>query len=586
MTGAVRRLETPDSFGRGWDGRLVWAAAALLLLLHFGLAWLGREPGVHVMRDDARYLLLARSLGQGELFDLYRVDETPHTLYPPGYPALLLAWGAITGGSFASQVLLNVLFSTGALALAFAGLRRIASPGVALLCLLPLVVNPWLVARAGSLRSEAPYAFFSLLALWALVRWRGATGPPGERGSGPPRGRGAGRAEDGGTGAALGIGAAVLATLIRINGLALIVAMVIRWVWRRRLRAVAALLGATLVTVGAWMAWATLVQQGAHESTYVGDIARTIDAPGRSLFEALRVRVVDRAWRIFVRTFPMAMPIPTIEGTLLDNLVSVAALTASLGAGLWILLRRWTTAALYVLTYGAVLFAWPYLQLRFFEPVLPLLIPAVLLGGAALVGLVRPSWRLPGLAALSLFVTASASAQTAGHVAERLRCGPFDLADPPECLTPGQQSFLAALDLVNRETPPDAVFYSTMPEPLFYHTGRRSIPLDEARRVDEEELVSYLRYRGVTHVLLTPNSRRAAGALARRCDELALVERVADRTALLRLPPAGPPPAEGAAAGERAGTADNDGACAAIAEHEGPARDSPDGEDDAGEGDG
>lgn len=549
MTGRVRGLEAPDSLGEGWDRRAVWGAALLLLLVHFALAWWAREPGVHVMRDDARYLLLARSLGDLEFRDLHEVGLPPHTLYPPGYPALLLAWSAVTGGGFASHVLLNVLFSTGALGLAFAVLKRVTSPGVALLCLLPLVVNPALVARAGSLRSEAAYAFFSLLALWAVARSRSPSeagseaGAEGEERASPRR-------------TALGIGSAVVGTLVRVNGLALVAAMGLRWLWRRRFRAAALLAVATLATVGVWMGWAAGAQQGAHETTYVAGVARTIDgAQGSSILETLHTRVVVRAWRIFVRSLPMTVPVPTIEGTPWDNAVSVIALTASLAAGLLVLLRRWPTAALYLLVYGATLFVWPYLHLRFFEPVLPLLVPAVLLGGAALAGWLRASWRVPALGALALLVTASASAQTAPFVAERAGCGPLALADPPPCLTSGQQDFLRALHVVRREAPADAVFYSTMPEPLYYHTGRRSIPLDDVGRVPPDDLVGFLRGWGVTHLLLTPNSREAARLLSAGCGELALVERVGPRTALLRVPPpdAAPPAASG---------------CAVVAEHE------------------
>ncbi|MGH7539393.1 MAG: hypothetical protein ACRELC_00165, partial [Gemmatimonadota bacterium] len=374
------RLDPPDSFGESRDGRLMWALAAFLVLLHLGLAWVGREPGVHVMRDDARYLILAQSLSGFEFRDLYRIDAPLHTLYPPGYPLVLMVWGALVGGEFTRLVTLNVILSGAGLLLLFAALVRVVGPGAALLCLVPVALNPLVVGRAGSLRSETLYIFLSLGTLWAPARRRPS-----------PR--------EGIVGGASAIGAA----LVRINGLPLLAATGTLWLLRRRWRALAGFVVAAGLTEGVWLVWGFVAQERLFEGTYLRDLVVVHEtATWLPLWKRLVVRVVD----LFVRALPASLSILTIEGTPIDNAISVGIVCASLGAGLVVFLRRWTIAALYLLFFALTLIAWPFLRPRFIEPVLPLLIPAIVLGGAALAGAWKRALRVPAAVVLALAFTA------------------------------------------------------------------------------------------------------------------------------------------------------------------------------------
>ena len=505
------RLTDPYTLGEGMSARVAWALAALLLLVHFGLSWEARELGVHVMRDDARYLILAQSLRELGYHDLYRVGQPLHTLYPPGYPVLLLAWGTVFGDGFATYAMLNVLFSTAALGVLFAALMRLTAPGIALLCLVPLVANPLLVSHAGSLRSEPAYMFFSLLALWALVRPHPST-----------------RA------LALAGGAALLAAAIRINGVMLIAALGLAWLAKRRFKPFAVLAAVSLLTIGTSLAWAALTPDTLPESSYVSDVLRRAGDP-RGTAEILWARTGLRAWRILVETLPSVLPLPSIAGTPLDNLVLAGTMIVSLLAGIIVFLRRWTGAGLYLLLYFLSLFAWPYLRPRFMEPILPLIVPAVVLGAAGLAGAYRRSWRLPAVAVIVLLLTVTGSVQTAQRVSDRVGCGPFDLPNPPECLSPEQRSYLRAVDHIAMTTPADAVFLTVAPEPLYYHTGRQSISAAGARRAGPSDFLAYLNEQGVDYVLLTANSGWISDRLEPHCSRLVLEGTFPPRTYLLRI---------------------------------------------------
>ncbi len=551
------KLVVPE-MGTGLSPRTVWGFAAFLILLHFVLGSLAREIGLHVVRDDARYILLARSLAGLEYRDIYLVGAPVHTLYPPVFPVLLLAWGRVFGESFAAFTMLGVGLSAAALGLLFAGLRRITSPGVALLCLAALAVNPSLVARAGSVRSEVTYMFLTLLALWLVARPGRQAVPTagghetGERECAGDVGR-TRRGVSGGRAAALAIGAAILATLTRINGLTLVGAMAIAWLFARRWRALGALTVASLLTIGAWLAWSTLTAVTLPESNYFQDIARM--APGDTdLTSTLWTRTGERVWRLFAESIPWMLPLPTVEGTWIDNAALSGMAIVSLAAGSVILVRKWPAAGLYLLLYGASLFVWPFLRARFIEVVLPLLVPAVILGAGALAGAYRSSWRTPTLVAVVVLLTATGAVKTSGVVRHQLGCEPFQLAEPPACLNEEQSSLLLALHAVNEKARPRAVFISTMPEPLYYHTGRKSTSWPAARRVRHEDFVAYLREQGVDWILLTSGSRGISTRLLPNCGELVLEGTFPPRTYLLRIPGSDEAPTPEAA-------------CTAVSEH-------------------
>jgi hypothetical protein len=526
----LERLDGPYTLGEGLNQRVVLILAAFLIAIHLALSWEAREVGVHIMRDDARYLILAQSLRDLGYHDLHRVSLPVHTLYPPGFPALLLAWGTVFGDSFVTYVTLNVLLSAAALALVFLALKRITSPGVALLCMVPVVVNPELVIRAGSLRSETAYLFFSMLALWALVRVR-----PSSRT------------------VFLACSAALLATVIRINGVTLLGAIGLLWLFQRRFKPAIALAAVSALTIGAWMVWALVTPESVPESSYLGDILAANNDP-RSFATKLWARTGIRLWRIFALILPSAIPLPSIAGTPIDNLLLSGTMVLSLAAGVIVLMRRWPVAGLYLCIYLLSLAVWPYLRGRFVEPILPLVIPALLLGAAGLVGAFRPSWRLPVMMALLLVVTGTGSLRSGQRVAAHAGCGPLSLSEPPPCLGPEQSSYLLAVDQISKSTAPEANFLTLIPEPLYHYTGRQSISSATAFRIKPVGLLEYLEEQEVEYVLLTSNAGWISDRLEPHCSRLTLEGVFPPRTYLLRIMSPGE-------------AVSSTGACDAIAEH-------------------
>ncbi len=535
------------------DGRLMWAIVAVLLLIHAVLAWSGREIAVLTAQDDVRYLLLGESLRDLAYRDLFLVGSPPHNVYPPGYPAFLAPWGMIGSGSFASVIVSNIIFSTAALGLAFAAIRRVWSATGAILCLTCLAVNPFLVARAGGVRSESLYMFLTLLALWALT-WKTAS---------PRRPLIAGAA-------------AVLAGLTRTVGVSLIAAIGVGWMLRRRQKAASILIAAAAATVGAWLLWSALAP-GQYEGVHY--FAKALTDTEEPLLGTLVRRFSTLVPNYGARSTPWVLALPTISGTSADNVLWAAIVAVGIIAGLFEMLRRWPVVTGYLLLYALILVFWPYYLPRFLEPAVPLLVPTLLLGLGLMTRRLGKRWSLGVIAAMALLMTGGGLSRTLEAVSYRRGCEAFSLQNPPACIQEDRASYLRALHYVDAHAPTDAVFMTGKPETLYYYTGRRSVLIESVSSAGAETLPSTLRERGVDYVLLgnlhVNEIERLHPALQQHCESFSVEAFFEPRTYLLRVGETGEGPAEdttarGATArGATAGgaTAESD-ACAAMAAYE------------------
>ncbi len=505
---------------RRTDERFLWAFAALLLLLHAALAWGAREPGLLTAQDDARYMLLGRALRDFTYRDLYLVGQPLHGVYPPGLPALLAVWGAIAGEGFTSFVVPSVLLSTAALGLLFLSVRRVWSPTGALLSLACLAVNPWLVARAGGVRSEPLYMFLSLLCLWALTRHRDRPIPVSGVDSS----------------LLLAGAAAIFAALTRTIGVSLIGAVFLGWLLRRRYKAAVAFAIASLLTVGAWLVWSAVSPGQIEGFHYYADVLRGRD---EGLFGALVARVTRLAPQYGGLSLPYMLPVPLIRGTPIDNAFWAVVVSVGVLAGLFELFRRWPVAALYLPLYAMVLVLWPYELSRFLEPVIPLLLPALLLGLALLASRLGRRWSLAAVAVMSVAIMSRGATMSLDRLAQRQACGEFSIADPPSCLQSDRASYLRAVAYIEERTPSEAVFLTAKPEALYYYTGRRSVLLESVLGSAPESFTAELAARSVGYVILGSLHHNEIGRLhdlvGATCAEFRLEASFEPRTYLLRL---------------------------------------------------
>jgi 4-amino-4-deoxy-L-arabinose transferase-like glycosyltransferase len=526
-------------------------ALAFALATHGTLAWLARAPGVATGEDDAEYISLARALRQGQYTQQWRVDVPVESRYPPGYPALLAAWGGVTGDHYDALAALTVALSVATLLLVFVLLQRRFDVRVALASTVVLALNPALVDYGGAISSEIPYTFFTIACLLMLVvaeRHPVTNAGTVAAASDPER-------------PALEIRwltaaliAAIFAALTRSIGITLVGAVGLYLLLQRRWKTAAAFALASALTVGAWLLWTALAGDQAMSSAYMTDLRAmrgTIDLP-----------IEQRAprWLALYATLGLAFSLgtPTIPRTPVDNALIALVLGASLVAGVWVFLKRLPVAALYLLAYAGLLAFWVWYQERFLVPVIVLVVPAILVGCMALVRRLNERWAAPAAVLLAALLAASGGVRSLAHVAQASRCDRSGEMPADDCLRSDQASFMAALRYIRANLPEDAVFLTAKTAPLYFYTGRRSVAIERSMYGPKQSFLSNLHALGAGYILLATlhvrEPQRLAAFVEAHCGGLALAEKFPPRTYLFRVRGPGEPPDDGAA-------------CAAAAEY-------------------
>ena len=157
-----------------WDRRPRWAIGALAVL-NLALCLVLFEPKLHTGGDSSHYVILAESVlraGDGYA-DAYLAGEpVPHTKYPPLYPMLLAPLLALFGRNFVVLKLLSVALTVGSVFVFTVLVRERYGSPVWFWLGLAFAASPVVVDYSHWMLSEAPYLFFTLLALLFLHRER------------------------------------------------------------------------------------------------------------------------------------------------------------------------------------------------------------------------------------------------------------------------------------------------------------------------------------------------------------------------------------------------------------------------------
>ncbi len=504
-----------------------WWAAALILALHGTLAWMGRGVGIVTFHDDARYILLSRALKEFHYRELWRLDAPVHSMYPPGYPALLALWSEIGGYGFDWLVLLSALASVAALGFTFAAVKRITTPALALASVAILAVNPYLLPWAGYVMSDAPFLALTAVALWAVAgdrrgrRWLWIAGA-----------------------------AAIAAALTRSIGVLLVAGLGLAWLSERRYRAVALLALAALLTKGGWILWTLVAPEQFEGGSYVGDFAALVGSE-RTFAELVQLRLR----RVFVHFLPLTLPFPAVAGTSLDNLIGIGLVLIGGTAGLLRLAPRWRAAALYVPLTILVLMFWRWTLGRYFVPLLLVVVPAVLWGVHHLADRIHRRLAQSAVAVLALLLFGTGAAGTVRNLRAMPGCERDVAPLAAECIGPERARFFEAVRFIGTNTPEDAVVLTGRPATLSHYTGRRTLSPDAAVRVGEPAaFLERLRANGTQHIVLSGvhpiEWRGIAPRLESICDSLRLEARFPPDAFVFSVVPPGAGPADASACEE------------------------------------
>jgi len=289
------------------------------------------------------------------------------------------------------------------------------------------------------------------------------------------------------------------------------------------------------VGIGLWRS-GTITARG--PMSYLADATFVDRGVPSSLVQELLYRIVHNVPAYLGLALPYLLPLPTVQGTIVDNVLGTAIATAGLAAGIAVFARRWRPAALYLLAYAALLTLWPWQVSRYIVPVLCLVVPAVLIGSGRLTKRLGANWEPRTVLALGSVLALNGAVRTARMVQVRASCVRGAALPSPSCIHPSQASFFAAVDYVGKYTASDAVFVSPRAPTLFYYTSRRSILPEATPNHDPRSFVQRLARNGVEYVLLSTLVASEVGRaelLSADCQALSLVAGFPRSTYLFRI---------------------------------------------------
>ena len=452
---------------------------ATLILAFLVLGWRGRMP-VHLAFDELTYVSLSHSLEEGSYRELFSISAPRHVRYPPGYPAWLMTLRQVGGGSHDLVRAFNLGFVAIAILSIYLILRHISGAAIGLAAAFLLAFNPALLETGATLLSEAPFIGLSGAALALCVL-------------SPPRSN---------RSAYLVMALAMASFLIRVAGVTVVIAVGL-WLWQRRRRSeLIAFALASLIVVGGWFAYASLVPVGDAGISYASDLSGANLDPQHPGLTGKLTRAVNYGLSYLTRGLPSALAFPTIPGTGIDNLLW---LVAAVGLGLTGMVVLWRSGrpVLWHLALSAVMIlAWPWRLERLLVPMVPFVVAAILLGADRLTR-TSPAPRrnliLAGLTLLMAIGTINAAWERDVQARACDRTNPFQSEG---CYSVESRNMAAASHYLRDHAPPDAVVLTVSGAAVNYLSGLLTSPAAQFKRSSASPPAS-LRELGISYILIT-----------------------------------------------------------------------------------
>ncbi len=469
-----------------------WALGGALVSMALALALI--DPHLFTGGDNAAYYALTRAVATGRGYlDLIAPGTPPETVYPPGFPLLLVPFYWLGGGSLPVLKLESLIAG----AVALWGTWKLAREAHGV----PAWVAPaavWLVGLAPVFRTYTSYVLsdmsFTGAALFALVffqrdRWAG------EEEGGDESSRGGGKWWIAGT------LVSVLAFAIRTAGVALLGAALLTAVIRRRWGRVVVVCAAVVLAVVPWLAWTG--QRPPETGSYLEQVRASdrLDpqSPAMNLGEyAGRAfeNLVVYAFRDLPGLFWPVSP-PPLAVTVFGAIVGIALVLI----GAVVLLRRRGLALvdLFALLSVAILLVWPWTGDRFLLPLVPILWIVMLAGLDAASRFLTGGPRVAGwmTAGLIAVLAVGAALQVPGQWREtRAYLDGEELAG----YEPYFQDYFEAARWIG-DNAPEAVILARKPTLTWYWSGGRPSVVYPFHG-DPERTWAFLRRKGVTHIVM------------------------------------------------------------------------------------
>jgi hypothetical protein len=487
----------------------VCAAAALAVVYWTALS----APAVGAFHDDGIYAVTAKALATGRGYRILSLPgEMPQTKYPILFPTLVAAvWSWFP--AFPDNAIWLKAVPLGCALVWWALTYRLVKRETqgrttSLLLVLMVVASPWVLFLSTALLSETLFAALASATLLVVGRIERGHDGPWEV-----------------TAAALLAGAAFLT---RTGGVALVAASGIALARRGYLRQTLGFLLIAAAVCTPWLWW---------------QASQPAAPPGPDAYYS---QANYQSWNV-LGNFTWDQKMLIVTENLLGGLIAPAALAgvpaAGWGAALALLLgvlaaagfalRIWRgpgAVEIFMLLYGGLVVLWAWPPLRFFTPVLPILLLYAWEGlWAACSNLKLHASATSAIAAgLATVLLASSAWSLADTVAHARTSGTIKL---PNTAQDDWREIARLAEWIRRSTPQDAVLMGNLDPVLYLYTGRKAVrgfvadpyqlhyaggsarPLGTA-----DEMLDTIRKYHVRYLICTPNAAFREGKYLERLD--------------------------------------------------------------------
>lgn len=427
-------------------------AGAVLVVATLVAWWASMPYVVGVWHDDGVYALLGRAIATGHGFHYTQLPGAPAaTHYPPLYPIVLAAVWRLAPSfpdNITAFLAVNAMFAGVAALGAFRFVRaRLAwrDEWAAAFALAVTLTTP-VLALASAVLSEPLF----LAGLWpALAAAERAVDP------------GATRRD-----AVLAGACAGALMLVRTHAAALVLALAIVLVTRRRSALAAWAVGAAVLMVLPWELWAVMATPrvaaplaGAYGS-YLGWLAAGVREGGAAFVMATARLNLGELWLLVQDRVLVA-------DTWLPRITATLVLLALVGAGSWSAARRAPVVVCFLAAYLGVVVIWPYAPWRFLWAVWPVVLLLAAVGGWS-------SWQAMPTAAGRALVAGAVALVAGGMVRTEAHAFATRAWSAPALQAGAQITPLVAW--VGRHTRPSDMVLAEGEQVISLFTGRRAAP--------------------------------------------------------------------------------------------------------------
>jgi hypothetical protein len=439
----------------GWSRRDAWCAIALAAVACTAVALAITPHPAGVFQDDGMYVVLARSLAEGDGYRFTNLPNAPHgTHYPPLYPLwLALLWKL--GPSFPANVQLFKL--------ANALLLGAGAVGAFVLARRQLGFGPWAAALTGAIGAAcAPLVWLSAMVL-SEPAFLAALFPLlllAERAA--ARGTWRSAVVAGVAGGALG--------LLRSLGMFLLPALALVLTLQRRWRAALLVLLSGALVLAPWQLW-TMAHGDELPPALIGKYGSYFGwvLDGMRDGGVAYVAAVLKTNAKYTAEF-LSGSLGLAAAHWIVRSLAVAVLLTLLALGARALWRRAPVTAVFLAQYVAIVLVWPFPPHRFYWVIMPLLVFTGALGMRALYTAVEGRGRVYRAAAV-----AGAAALFVLYARPNIVGQPrWDVADEEVVVADRSR---AVAQWVSRYTEPNEIVATEDDVLVHLYTGRRAIPL-------------------------------------------------------------------------------------------------------------